>query len=288
MGSDFKNGYGPMVPGSHIAPYADCYRCPLKLSYESCGLACVESTRQQIKQNSSGKVAAFLIEPMQGTAGNVIPPKEFLPAIKEVAREFGALLIIDEMITGFGRCGTYWGGEHSGVEPDIVTVGKQFGAGFPISAILSTDKIVRSRPWSDPSGSSSSYGGNPLAAAAASACLRVIDEEELVENSKRVGEYFLKKIEDWPDRYPFVGHVRGAGLFIGMDLVRDKATKEPIAGPVCQRIFYECLKRGLLTMTYTHRVRIQPAMTIDEGTVDSAIAILTEVFDLVAREGCWT
>jgi 4-aminobutyrate aminotransferase/(S)-3-amino-2-methylpropionate transaminase len=287
MGSDFKNGYGPMVPGSHIAPYADCYRCPLKLSYESCGLACVESTRQQIKQNSSGKVAAFLIEPMQGTAGNVIPPKEFLPAIKEVAREFGALLIIDEMITGFGRCGTYWGGEHSGVEPDIVTVGKQFGAGFPISAILSTDKIVRSRPWSDPSGSSSSYGGNPLAAAAASACLRVIDEEELVENSKRVGEYFLKKIEDWPDRYPFVGHVRGAGLFIGMDLVRDKATKEPIAGPVCQRIFYECLKRGLLTMTYTHRVRIQPAMTIDEGTVDSAIAILTEVFDLVAREGCW-
>jgi len=100
MGSDFKNGFGPMLPGCHIAPYADCYRCPLKLEYPSCGLACVEETRRQVKQNSTGRVAAFLVEPMQGTAGNVIPPKEFLPAIKEVAREFDALLIVDEMITG--------------------------------------------------------------------------------------------------------------------------------------------------------------------------------------------
>jgi 4-aminobutyrate aminotransferase/(S)-3-amino-2-methylpropionate transaminase len=287
MGSDFKNGFGPMVPGSHIAPYADCYRCPLKLNYDSCGLACVEATRRQIKQDSSGNVAALLVEPMQGTAGNVIPPKEFLPAVKEVAREFDALLIVDEMITGFGRTGKYWGSDHSGVEPDIITLGKQFGGGFPISAILSKDEIVRSRPWSDPSGSSSSYGGNPLAAIAADACLRIIDEEGLVENSRRVGEYFLKKMEDWVDRYPFIGDVRGAGLFIGMDLVRDKATKEPLSTAVCQRIFQECLKRGLLAMTYTHRVRIQPAMTIDEGTVDSATAILAEVFDLIALEGCW-
>jgi 4-aminobutyrate aminotransferase-like enzyme len=287
MGSDFKNGFGPMVPGSHIAPYADCYRCPLKLNYDSCGLACVEATRRQIKQDSSGNVAALLVEPMQGTAGNVIPPKEFLPAVKEVAREFGALLIVDEMITGFGRTGKYWGSDHSGVEPDIITLGKQFGGGFPISAILSKDEIVRSRPWSDPSGSSSSYGGNPLAAIAADACLRIIDEERLVENSRRVGKYFLKKMEDWVDRYPFIGDVRGAGLFIGMDLVRDKATKEPLSTAVCQRIFQECLKRGLLAMTYTHRVRIQPAMTIDEGTVDSATAILAEVFDLIALEGCW-
>jgi len=287
MGSDFKNGFGPMLPGCHIAPYADCYRCPLKLSYPSCGLACVEAMRHQIKQNSGGRVAAFLIEPMQGTAGNVIPPKEFLPAVKEVAREFGALLICDEMITGFGRTGKYWGSQHTGVEPDIVTLGKQFGGGFPISAVLSKDEIVRSKPWSNPSGSSSSYGGNPLAAAAASACLRIIDEEGLIENSRRVGEYFLKKMENWVDRYPFVGDVRGAGLFIGIDLVRDKSTKEPISQAVCRYIFNECLRRGLLTMIYTHRVRIQPGMTIDEGTVDSATAILAEVFDLVAGEGIW-
>jgi 4-aminobutyrate aminotransferase-like enzyme len=287
MGSDFKNGYGPMVPGSHIAPYADCYRCPLKLKYDSCGLACVEATREQVKRNSSGRVAAFLIEPMQGTAGNVIPPKEFLPAIKEVAREFDALLIADEMITGFGRCGTYWGSEHSGVEPDIITLGKQFGGGFPISGILSTDEITRAKPWSEPSGSSSSYGGNPLAAAAAGMALRIIDEEGLVENSRRVGELFLQKIQPWVEQYPFVGDVRGGGLFIGIDLVRDKATKEPLAKPVCRRIFDECVKRGLLTMTYTPRVRIQPAMTIDEDTAATAAAILAEVFDTMAREGWW-
>ena len=287
MGSDFKNNFGPMVPGSHIAPYADCYRCPLKLNYPSCGLACVEATRHQIKQNSTGNVAAFLIEPMQGTAGNVIPPKEFLPAMKEVAREFDALLIADEMITGFGRTGKYWGSEHSGIEADIVTLGKQLGGGFPISAIVSTDEISRAKPWSDPSGSSSSYGGNPLAAAAAHMCLRIIDEEGLVKNSKRVGDYFLKRIEDWEERYPFVGDVRGAGLFIGIDLVHDKSTKEPLSKRLCRRIFDECLQRGLLAMTYTHRVRIQPALTVDEGTVDSAVAILAEVFDLITREGCW-
>ena len=287
MGSEFKNGFGPMVPGCHIAPYADCYRCPLKLRYPSCGLACVEAARAQIKQNSSGEIAAFVIEPMQGTAGNVIPPREFLPAIKSLAREFDALLIVDEMITGFGRTGRYWGSEHSGVEPDIITIGKQLGGGFPVSAIISTDEITQSKPWSNPSGSSSSYGGNPLAAAAAGACLAIIDDEQLVENSRRRGEYFLGRIADWVERYPFVGQVRGAGLLIGIDLVRDKDTKEPLAKSLCARIFRECLQRGLLTMTYTNRVRIQPALTIDEGTIDAALDVLTEVFDLIDRERCW-
>ena len=287
MGSDFKNGYGPMVPGAHIAPYGDCYRCPLKLKYPSCGLACVEATRAEVKQNSSGAVAAFLIEPMQGTAGNVIPPPDYLPAIKEVAREFGALLITDEMITGFGRTGKYWAADHTGVEPDIVAIGKQFGGGFPISGIISRDEIVQSKPWSNPSGSSSSYGGNPLAAAAAAAALKIIDDEDLVENSRRVGAHFLKLLSDWTERYPFVGDVRGAGLFIGLDLVRDKKSKEPLAKKTCRRIFDECLRRGLLTMTYTPRVRLQPALTIDEATVDTAAGILTEVFDLIAAEGCW-
>jgi len=285
MGSGFKNGFGPMLPGCHIAPYADCYRCPLKLEYPSCGLACVEETRRQVKQNSTGRVAAFLVEPMQGTAGNVIPPKEFLPAIKEVAREFDALLIVDEMITGFGRTGEYWGAWHSGVHADVVTIGKQFGGGFPISGIISTDEIASAKPWSDPSGSSSSYGGNPLAAAAASASLRIIDDEALVENCQRVGEYFLKRIADWVERFSFVGDVRGAGLFIGIDLVSDKTTKEPLSKNSCRRIFDECLRRGLLTMTYTPRVRIQPAMTIDEGTIDGVVAILAEVFEQADREG---
>jgi len=287
IGDGTKNHLGPMSAGTFHAPYADCYRCPLKLKYPSCGLACVEAARHQIKQNSTGKIAAFVIEPMQGTAGNVIPPTDFLPAIKEMAQDFGALLIVDEMITGFGRTGRYWASEHSGVEADVITLGKQFGGGFPISGVLSRDQVVQAKPWSDPSGSSSSYGGNALAAAAASACLEIIDQEELVDNSRRVGEHFLKSIAEWTERYPFVGDVRGAGLFIGLDLVRDKASKEPLAKAVCQRIFQECLRRGLLAMTYTPRVRIQPAMTIDEGTVETAVAILGEVFDLVSAEGWW-
>ncbi len=287
MGSDFKDKLGPMAPGSHIAPYANCYRCPLGQKYPSCGMACVEMLRKQLKTTTAGEVAAIIVEPMQGTAGNVIPPKEFLPAVKEVAREVGALLIADEMITGFGRTGKYWGSQHSGVEPDIVTLGKQFGGGFPISAILSRDEIVSAKPWSNPSGSSSSYGGGPLASAAAAASLRIIEEEGLVENSRRMGEYFLRKLEPFLDRYPFIGDIRGAGLFLGVEMVKDKTTKEPLSKGVTNRVFQECLKRGLLTMSYSASFRIQPAMTIDESTIDQSVAVLTEVFDFITAEGLW-
>jgi 4-aminobutyrate aminotransferase-like enzyme len=285
LGGAYRNHQGPFPPGMHHSPYANCYRCPFNLQHPSCGMACAEHLRNVIKNDTQGELAAIVIEPMQGTAGNVIPPKEFLPAIKEVAREFDALLIVDEMITGFGRTGEYWGAWHSGVHADVVTIGKQFGGGFPISGIISTDEIASAKPWSDPSGSSSSYGGNPLAAAAASASLRIIDDEALVENCQRVGEYFLKRIADWVERFSLVGDVRGAGLFIGIDLVSDKTTKEPLSKNSCRRIFDECLRRGLLTMTYTPRVRFQPAMTIDEGTIDGVVAILAEVFEQADREG---
>ena len=182
-----KRGYGPMAGGTHRIPYADCYRCPLQLSHPSCGLACVELGRKQLRAQSSGAIAAFIVEPMQGTAGNVVPPDDFLPAVQQLAREHGALLIADEMITGFGRTGRYWGTSHAGVIPDIVTIGKAFGGGFPLSGLLTTDAIARAKPWSNPSGSSSSYGGNALGAAAGAAALRVIDDENLVDNARSVG-----------------------------------------------------------------------------------------------------
>jgi 4-aminobutyrate aminotransferase-like enzyme len=250
-------------------------------------MACVEHLRKQLKTNSAGEIAAIIAEPMQGTAGNVIPPDDFLPAVKEVAKENGALMIVDEMITGFGRTGKFWGANHSSVEPDIVTLGKQFGGGFPISALMSRDEIVNAKPWSNPSGSSSSYGGNPLASAAAAAAVTAIEEEGLVENSRKQGEYFLKKLQPMLDKYAFIGDVRGRGLFLGIEMVKDKVTKEPLSKAATNRIFTECLKRGLLTMSYAASFRIQPAMTIDEGTIDNAVAILTEVFDLVQEEGFW-
>lgn len=282
MGSNFKDGLGPMVPGCTIVPYADCYRCPFKLKPANCSLACVESARHQIKLNTTGKVAAIILEPMQGTAGNIIPPKNFLQAIHSIAKEIGALLIADEMITGFGRTGQYWGTMHSGVIPDIITIGKQFGGGMPISGVISTSEIVKAQPWSNPSGSSSSYGGNPLVCAAAAAALRIIDEEGLVENSLKMGKYFLNKLERMPERYPFIGEVRGEGLFIGIDFVRDRNTREPLPKDTTYFIFNECVRHGLLTMSYDSRFRIQPAMTIDTKTIDEALEILYKVFDKVS------
>ena len=287
MGSTFKDKLGPMVSGSHQVPYADCYRCPLKLQYPSCGVACADLARQHAKVATAGEIAAFIVEPMQGTAGNVIPPREFLPAIKSVAKDVGALFIADEMITGLGRTGKTWGVEHSGVEPDIVTLGKAFGGGFPLSGVLTTDEIAQAKPWSVPSGSSSSYGGNPLGAAAGAEALRIIDEEQLTENARLVGASMLDELRPFVDRYPFVGFVDGAGLFLRLELVKDKQTKQPLSRPVTERIFHECVRRGLLTMAYSASVRLQPALTIDEATAKTGIGILTEVFDQVNAEGWW-
>jgi 4-aminobutyrate aminotransferase/(S)-3-amino-2-methylpropionate transaminase len=287
MGSTFKHKLGPMVPGAHQIPYADCYRCPIGLAYPSCGIACAEVGRKHVKTASAGAVAAVIVEPMQGTAGNVVPPKEFLPAVRSLADEVGALLIADEMITGLGRTGRRWGVEHTGVRPDIVTVGKAFGGGFPLSGLLTTDEIARALPWGVPSGSSSSYGGNPLGAAAGAVALRIIDEEQLTENARAVGDVMLRELEGFVERYPFVGFVQGEGLFLRVELVRDKKTKEPLPRRVTERIFSECVRRGLLTMAYAASFRLQPALTIDEATARNGLAILAEVFDAVAAEGFW-
>jgi 4-aminobutyrate aminotransferase/(S)-3-amino-2-methylpropionate transaminase len=287
MGSDFKDKMGPMVPGSHIVPYAYCYRCPVGLKYPSCGIACAEIARKQLKMGAAGEVAAMIVEPMQGSAGNIIPPKEFLPAIKSIADEIGALFIADEMITGFGRTGKYWGIEHSGVQPDIVTIGKQFGGGVPISGLIAKDGICDAKPWANPSGSSSSYGGNPLVSAAAAQALKIIDEENLVERSRTMGQYFLRKLQPMVDKYPFVGEVRGEGLFLAIELVSNKETREPLAKSVTQKIFMEFVKRGLLTMSYDAKFRIQPAMTIEEKTIDESIDIMNEVFTDLKNTGGW-
>jgi 4-aminobutyrate aminotransferase/(S)-3-amino-2-methylpropionate transaminase len=287
MGSTFKNGLGPMVPGAHQVPYADCYRCPLETTYPGCGIACAEVARKQVKVASAGEIAAVIVEPMQGTAGNIVPPTEFLPAVQSIAKEVDALLIADEMITGLGRTGKRWGVEHSGVRPDIVTLGKAFGGGFPLSGVLTTDAISRARPWSVPSGSSSSYGGNPLAAAAGAEALAIIEDERLTENAASVGAAMLRELETFVDRYPFVGFVQGAGLFLRVEMVKDKRTKEPLPRSVTERIFGECVRRGLLTMAYAPSFRIQPALTIDEATARNGLAILAEVFDLATRERWW-
>jgi len=287
LGSRSRTALGPLPAGATLIPYADCYRCPFGLDYPSCGLACAEFARRALRAQPGGPVAAVIAEPMQGTAGNVVPPPEFLPAVAEAAREVGALFIADEMITGFGRTGRPWGVDHSGTRPDVVTLGKGFGSGFPVSGVLTRSAVADTRPWADPSGASSSYGGNPLAAAAALASVRTIREERLWENAARVGAEMLEELRRMQERHPFVGAVRGAGLFLAVELVKDRATREPLDAAVTRRLYQDCVQRGLLAMAYTPHLRLQPALTIDRETALEGLALLDEAFAALAASGGW-
>jgi 4-aminobutyrate aminotransferase-like enzyme len=285
MGSTWSRGLGPLMPGVHHSPYADCYRCPLSTTYPGCGLACAEQLRQNLKNGP--QVAAVIAEPVQGTAGNIIPPDDFLPTVASIARDSGALFIADEMITGFGRTGKRWGVEHSGTKPDIVTIGKAFGGGFPISGLVTTDAISIAKPWSAPSGSSSSYGGNPLACAAAASALQIIDEERLAENAAEVGAILLSEIEDFSEVFPFVGMVSGRGLMLRIELVQDKVTKEPLPKPVCMRLFHILTKLGLITMATSPHLRLQPPLTLDADTARTGARLLRQGFAEMAAGGWW-
>jgi 4-aminobutyrate aminotransferase-like enzyme len=283
LGSNFKHQLGPFLPGQYLSPYADCYRCPLKLRYPECGIACAEYVRDVIRYQTSGQLAAIIVEPIQGTAGNVVPPTGFLRAVQAIAHEHDALLLVDEMLTGFGRTGSMWGSDHEGVVPDVMTVGKGVGGGFPLSGVVSTDPLASSRPWSNPSASSSSYGGNPLASAAGLASLEIILKEDLVRNAERIGGVMLERLRALQDKFRCVGEVRGRGLMLGIELVKDRKTKEPLDKAITQALFQECLRRGLVAMCYSPVIRINPPLIITEEAALNGLAILAEALEAVLR-----
>jgi 4-aminobutyrate aminotransferase/(S)-3-amino-2-methylpropionate transaminase len=281
MGSEFKHGLGPLAPGAYLTPYADCARCPFKLKYPSCGLLCVDFAREKLKKETSGRLAAVLVEPIQGTAGNIVPPADWLPAIAEVAKEAGALLIADEMITGLGRTGRYFGVERSGVQPDIMTLGKALGGGYPVAAVATSAGIAVAEPWSKPSFSSSSYGGNPLASAAIAASVSVIVEDGLVDRARVNGQRFKDGLNKLAERHPAVQHVRGEGLMLGFDLL-ERGTSQPWSTAACRKLFDALLRRGIISMAYAPRVRINPPLVISEGEIDEALGALDEALLEVA------
>jgi 4-aminobutyrate aminotransferase-like enzyme len=282
LGDTFKHELGPLLPGRYLSPYAYCYRCAVNQMFPECEFACVDFLEEMVRRETTNDIAAIIVEPFQGTAGNVIPPEGYLVRLKKTAENLGALLIADEMITGFGRTGKMFGCQHDNVVPDIITIGKGFGSGYPITGVLSSDEITFSKPFSNPSGSSSSYGGNPLAAAAALVTVRTILEESLVENSARVGAFMLEKFMALQQKYPFIGDIRGKGLLIGIELVKDKTTKARLDKAHTRLIFEECLKRGLIMMGYNAEIRINPPLIIDEETAEEGIAIMDEAFSYVA------
>ncbi len=284
LSGSYRYHQGPFPPGMHMTPFASCYRCPWKLNYPDCGLACAEHLRNVIKNETQNEVAAIVLEPMQGTAGNLVPPDDFIAAVADIAKEFDALLIADEILTGFGRTGKMWASDHFGLEPDVMTIGKGMGGGFPLSGLASSERLTRAEPFGAPSGSSSSYGGNPLGAAAGLGALEVILDEKLVENAERVGGIMLAELRKLMDKYPFIGDVRGRGLMIGVEMVRDRVSKEPLDKHITRQLFHEALKRGLVTMSYSHVIRINPPLVITEDEARQGVAILDEAFAAIAAE----
>ena len=283
LNDGFKNSYGAMAPGLHLAPYPDSRKCPFGTKGpHDCGAHCLEFLREMIKRETTGAVAAVILEPVQGTNGNVIPPAGFFKGVRELAKEIGAAFISDEMITGFGRTGKMFGCDHEGVIPDMMTIGKGFGGGFPVSGVVASDETAAAKPWSNPSGSSSSYGGNPLASAACDATLAIILRDKLVENAASVGAAMLKRLEELKSRQPLIGSTRGRGLMIGVDLVNPE-TGEALDKAICREVFEEGLKRGVLTMAYNPSLRINPPLVITEAEALKGLALLDESLDVVRR-----
>lgn len=279
----WKEAVGPLPSGLHLAPFPDPTWFPG--SEAECVAQAMSALRRVIAEHAGGRPAAILVEPIQGTAGNIVPPPGFLTELHGVAREHGALLIADEMITGFGRTGLMFGCDHDTVVPDIMTLGKGMGSGFPVSAVLSTDAIVAAEPFSLPSASSSSYGGNPLAAAAALVTVQTIRDERLADNAARVGGVLLDGLRRIASRHCSIANVRGKGLLVGFDLVRPRPSRaasafaEGVPDPLlpkdgCVKFFKECLANGLILMGYTPRVRIHPPLILSADEATRALGII--------------
>lgn len=255
----------PMAPNMYVTPYAD-----------------IQRLKELIQSQCKGRLAAIIAEPIQGTAGNIVPPPGFIRQVRDLAHENGAVYISDEMICGFGRTGRMFGCDHDEVAPDIMTIGKGMGSGFPVSGVVTTDELAQAKPWSLPSASSSSYGGNPLASAAAHVTIQTIVDDHLTQNSARVGDVLIKALQKLRDKYDFVGEVRGKGLLIGMDLVKDRKTNEKMPKAVCEELFKECLKRGLIMMGYSPRVRIHPPLILTEKEALDGASRIDEALSAIA------
>ncbi|MCP9494844.1 MAG: aspartate aminotransferase family protein [Pyrinomonadaceae bacterium MAG19_C2-C3] len=253
------------------APY--CYRCPLKLDYPSCGLACAEDIEELIMTTTTGEIAAFMAEPILGVGGFIVPPPGYFERAVEIARKHGGLFISDEVQTGWGRTGDKWFGiEHWNVEPDIMTSAKGLGNGVPIGWTIATPEVADSFPGL----TFATFGGNPVSTAAALTVIRTIEEEDLRTNATRVGAYLRAGFENLKEKYPIIGDVRGMGLMQALEFVKDRETKEPHPQAVL-KIFEETKRRGVLIGKgglYGNVIRTGMMLNSTKDNVDELIAAL--------------
>ena len=256
----------------------------MKLTYPSCEVACASDLEELIRTTTTGRIAGFLAEPIQGVGGFVTPPPEYFEIAVGIIRKYGGVFICDEVQTGFGRTGSkMWGIQHWGVEPDIMTMAKGVANGLPIGVTIATPEIAASLT----SLSISTFGGNPVSCASANATLQIIEDEQLPVNAERMGCRLHDGLEELQQRYPHtIGDVRGLGLMQGVELVEDEVGGDRTpATDLTVRLFEETKARGLLIGKGgldANVLRIAPALTVEPHEVDEALAILTESFAAAA------
>lgn len=270
----------PTINVKYAAP-GYCYRCPYGLEYPSCDVRCARDVENVIRYETSGEVAGFLGEPIQGVGGTVTPPPEYFQIVYETVRRHGGLCIADEVQTGFGRTGTaFWGFENWGVTPDLVTMAKGIGNGAPLGACTTRPEIaqvLKNRIHFN------TFGGNPVSMTQGLATLEVIDAEGIQQNALHVGSHLKQRLLELQERHPLIGEVRGLGLMLGVELVRDRSTKEPATGETAD-LLELCKHRGLLLGKgglWGNTLRIKPPMCLTRDDADFLVDCLDEVLTLI-------
>lgn len=269
-----RKDLGPFLPEVYHIPYPDCYRCNYQLTYPGCGIPCIDSLREMLNSYVPGEeVAAIFLEPIQGDAGILIPPQEYFDKLVSICKEYKILLVADEVQSGFGRTGRWFASEHFGIEPDIIVLGKGIASGMPLSAVVAKKEILEA--WEAPAGAFST-AANAVCCAASLATIEVIEEEGLIERAKKLGKRAVESFENMKKDHPLIGDVRGKGLMIGVDLVKDQKTKKR-ARKETAKVCWRCWEKGLFLTFFSGSVlRIAPPLTITEEELDKGIEIIEE------------
>jgi len=274
-----KHGFFPMLPGVHHVPYPDCYRCPYERTPDECAVDCVKAIEDPLFRQTlpPQEVAAIFVEPVQGEGGYIVPPRKFFDELRRLADKYGILLVADEVQCGMGRTGKMFASEHFGFVPDIMALAKGIASGMPLGATVARADIM---DWA-PGAHASTFGGNPVCVSAALATIELL-EKELVENAARVGAHLMARLRELPRKFPIVGDVRGLGLMIGIEVVRDQKTKER-APELRDKIVYACFERGLLVLgAGPNSIRLAPPLVINKEQADFAAETIEEAIGAIA------
>lgn len=270
-------------PGIRFTPYGYCYRCPFGKEHPGCDMECAHYLREVIRTQTNNKIAAFIAEPIQGVGGIVQPPAEYFQIVSEIVKEYGGYYISDEVQTGFGRTGgKWWGIQQTGVEPDVITMAKGFGSGIPIAGFITRPEIAENFLVTD---AFATFGGNPLSCAAAVAVIEIIQEEKYLEKAATLGAHFKKKLEELQQDHKIVGEIRGQGLMLGVELVRDQETKEPATQEILT-VMEVSREKGLLIGKGgldNNVIRLQPPLVLTAEQIDESCSILDEAFSTAEK-----